>query len=750
MKNMARVMNSVAKGKTFVSSLAFLAAFTVDVAMAASNGLVGVSVTKGKDDSRVVKIQFKSDVVGEPVAFTTSNPDRIVLDFADTASGIGRAVESVNNMGIRSYQAVQSGERTRLVLNLSAPLAYEVRKDKNVVFAVLKGTAEPLLAAQPTAAVKASPVKAAKAGQNIKDVEFRRGDKGQGSVVVTLTDPGAAVDVQRKGQAIQIDFMGVGLPASLQRRLHVSDFATPAQTIETFAQDKGTRMVVKPKGNWDYYAYQTGDQFVLDVRSLDDPQFAKSEQPVYSGEKLTLNFQSVDVRAVLQVIADFTGLNIIASDTVSGNLTLRLKDVPWDQALDIIMRSRGLDKRMTGNVIWVAPRDELAAKEKAELEAKRSLTELEPVVTRSYRLNFLRADDALVVLTGGSRAGLSSGEDATCSPSSTGIKADVASGGSGGTASTSTNRQGGGTTTQNINSVLSTRGGGSHDLTTNTLVITDTPDRHVEVEKVLKQIDIPMRQVMIEARIVVADDTFGRDLGARLGLHARGNAGDTTIGLSSTGSSARNIATTGGTVSGQTGFNVQLPNASGVANAGTLGFSILNAASNALLSLELQALEADNRGKIVSNPRVVTTNLKPAVILQGTQIPYQTVSTSGTQTQFKDALLCLLVAPQVLNNDSVILNVEVQKDAQGVATTAGPAINVKRVKTQVRVRNGETAVLGGIFEQTTRDDTTKVPLLGDIPVLGHLFKSNSKTDDKSELLIFLTPRLLDDSMGSGN
>jgi type IV pilus assembly protein PilQ len=446
------------------------------------------------------------------------------------------------------------------------------------------------------------------------------------------------------------------------------------------------------------------------------------------------------------VIADFTGLNIIASDTVTGNITIRLKDVPWDQALDIIMRSRGLDKRMSGNVIWIAPRDELAAKEKAELEAKRSIQELEPLVTRSYKLNYVRADDAIVVLSGGSRRTMSGSEDATCSPSSTGIQAVDAGGGTSTTgASTTAGQTGTSGSTTNVNRVLSSRGGASHDLTTNTLVVTDTADRHAAVEEVLKQIDIPMRQVMIEARIVVADDKFGRDLGVRLGFTSKVGINGTNIGLASTGAGSQTAASAATITS--TGYNVQLPDAVGVPNAGTLGMTILNAASDAMLSLELQALEADNRGKIVSNPRVVTTNLKPAVILQGTQIPYQTVSQSGTQTQFKDALLCLLVSPQVLNNDAVILNVEVQKDAQGVNTTAGPAINVKRVKTQVRVNNGETAILGGIFEQTVRDDTSKVPLLGDLPVLGNLFKSNSKTDEKSELLIFLTPRLIDENLG---
>jgi type IV pilus assembly protein PilQ len=719
-------------------ALIVLSCLTVGPAWGAANGLVAVSVAKGKNDSQIVKIQFKQDVKDEPVAFATSNPNRLVLDFSDTSNAMGRGLEDLNSGIIKSYQAVQSGERARLVINLAGPANYEVRKDKNIVYAVLQGAN-----AKASDSLEA-PVKSATANaqHSVKDVEFRRGKNGEGRIEVSLSGAGVGVDIQQKAKSIQVDFLNTSLPSPLQRRLDVADFATPAQLIETFAQDKGTRMVVTPKGKWDYYAYQLGNQFILEVRSLDDPQIAKSAQPIYSGEKLSLNFQNVDVRAVLQVIADFTGLNIIASDTVSGSITLRLKDVPWDQALDIIMRSRGLDKRVSGNVFWIAPRDELAAKEKAELEAKRSMQELEPLVTRSYRLNYVRADDALVVISGGSRRDVSSSDDATCSPSSTGIKAVDAAGGASAVAPTA-GQSGLGT---NVNRVLSSRGGASHDLTTNTLVVTDTPDKHLAVEEVLRQIDIPMRQVMIEARIVIADDTWARDLGARLGFQASGKSGNNQFGAGTYDSSG--TAATGG-IGGITTAAPQNINL-GLANpAGSLGFTIFNTDAAAILSLELQALESDNRGKIVSNPRVVTTNLRPAVILQGTQIPYQTVSQGGTQTDFKDALLCLLVSPQVLNNDSIILNVEVQKDAQGANTTAGPAINVKRVKTQVRVNNGETAVLGGIFEQTLRSDTDKVPFLGDLPILGHLFKTTHKADDKSEMLIFLTPRLQEDGVLSG-
>lgn len=703
---------------------------------AAQNGLLSVSVSKGKDDSQIVKIQFKNELASDPVAFTTSNPNRLVLDFAETSNALSRAPEALNAGVIKSYQTIQSGERTRLVINLSSPANYDIRRDHNTIYTVLK-SANALTEELPQTLPRVADID----DYGVRDIAFSRGENGEGRVTVTMSKSGAAIDIQHRGKSIQLDILNAKLPSPLQRRLDVADFATPVQMIETVGENGSARMTVTPKGKWDYYAYQTGDQVILEVRSLDDPQYSKVDKPVYGGERLSLNFQNVDVRAVLQVIADFTGLNIIASDTVTGNITIRLKDVPWDQALDIIMRSRGLDKRMSGNVIWIAPRDELAAKEKAELEAKRSIQELEPLVTRSYKLNYVRADDAVSVLSGGSRRGSTSSDGATCSPSSTGIQAADTSGSSAGTSNLASGQSG-----TNVNRVLSLRGGATHDLTTNTLVVTDTVDKHGAVENVLKQIDIPMRQVMIEARIVVAEDTFDRNLGVRLGVTSKGRIEGTRIGVGATGTASQTAATnTTGITS--TGYNVNLPSA-GVAGAGTLGLTILNAAANTMLSLELQALEADNRGKIVSSPRVVTTNLKPAVILQGTQIPYRTTSTNGTQTQFKDALLCLLVAPQVLNNDAVILNVEVQKDAQGADTDAGPAINVQRVKTQVRVNNGETAILGGVFEQTLRDDTSKIPLLGDIPVLGHLFKTNTKTDDKTELLIFLTPRLVDENLNA--
>ncbi len=731
------------KMPVWISLVAGLAYFAALPGYAA-NVLNRVSVAEGPNESQVIKIIMKDTVEAMPVSFTTSNPHRLVVDLADTTNSIGRVVESMNSATIKNYQVVQAGERTRIVFNLNVPASHELRKDRNMILVVLQGATMKADAGMPASAPAKFAAASSQREYGIRDVDFRRGKNNEGRITISLSDPGVGIDIQQKGRAIQVDFLNTTLPGALQRRLDVADFATPAQLIETFEQGKNVRMLVTPKGRWDYSAHQTGNQFVMDIRSLDDPSLAKSEKPIYSGEKLTLNFQNVEVRAVLQVIADFTGLNIIASDTVSGNVTLRLKDVPWDQALDIIMRAKGLDKRASGSVIWIAPRDELAAKEKQELEAKKSLADLETLTTRSYRLNYLRADEALAVISGESRSLSGSQETATCSPSSTGIQADVTSGGSSG--STTSGQSGNSANSNNnVNRVLSNRGGASHDLTTNTLVVTDTLERHTAIEEVLKGVDVPSKQVMIEARIVVADDTFSRDLGAKLGFQGSGKSGDTKFGLGTYETSAVG-ATTGVTAAAPT-TNVNL----GAAGAPSLGFTIFNASTAAILSLELQALEVDNRGKIVSNPRVVTTNLRPAVILQGEQIPVVTPGSANAPatTTFKDALLCLLVNPQVLNNDSVILNVEVTKDARGAQVGDNVAINAKRIKTQVRVNNGETAVLGGIFEQTLRNDTDKVPFLGDLPVLGNLFRSNSKSDTKSEMLIFLTPRILQDDLLSG-
>ena len=684
----------------------------------------------------LIKVGLKQPLKASPAGFAINNPPRVVLDLAGASNGLGKNTVNVGQGALRNINIVQAGDRTRLVMNLSQAAQYTTRIEGNDLFITLQASNNQITSNATPRFAEGAP---SAAKHSVRDIDFHRGSSGEGRIVATLSDTTTGIDIRRQGQQLVVDFLNADVPRSLQRRLDVNDFATPVKFIETQSNGGNVRMIVEPKGDYEYSAYQADNQFTIEVRAKQEESGKTgSGKPKYTGDKLSLNFQNVEVRSVLQVIADFTGLNIITSDTVSGNLTLRLKDVPWDQALDIIMQSKGLDKRVNGNVIWIAPKDELIAKEKAELESRQATQALEPLVVRSYELNYMRAEQAARVLQGQAAVAGDNGEDVTCSAQAQGVKATPVS-----TAAASTTAPG---SAGGVSRILSSRGSASSEPQTNSLIVSDTPSKQGEVRELLKLIDIPAKQVMIEARVVVADDGFSRQLGVRLGGAAIGNWGNYRAGATSTGNDAYQIAKTGST--GTVPYNVDLPAQTGANKAGTLGLSIFNLGSGASISLELQALETDGRGKIVSNPRVVTSNQRPAVILQGTQIPYITPGLlNGPATvTFKDAFLCLLVNPQILNNDSVILNVEVQKDAIGASVGGQPAINTKRVKTQIRLKNGETAVLGGIFEQTTRNDTHKVPLLGDIPVLGHLFKDNSRVDQKTELLIFLTPRIIKDNM----
>lgn len=712
---------------TRILSLAAVVGTLLAPLCAWSNDLQSVKLTQGPEHSQVLAISLSEALAGTPLHFTTSNPHRIVLDLPGVDNPQGRAAVTVNSGLIRAYNIAQAADRTRVVVDLVGPAKYDLKKDKNRLLVTVQGAeGAPALAAR---AGTAGDVGATR--NTIEDVNFRRGKKDEGRIEVTLSDPGAGIDIKQKGKTIQVDFLNTALPANLQRRLDVSEFATPAQTVETYSVGQTTRMVVTPKGKWDFFAYQTGKDFILEVTPLDATGQAPGKKR-YDGEKLSLDFQNVEVRAVLKVIADFTGLNIVASESVKGDITLRLKDVPWDQALDIILMTKGLDKRENGNVIWVAPQQELVDKEKQKLEA----ADVEELQTEIIRLNYMRAPDAYAILTGKSITSVQAGEKVTCSAQAVGVGGKVE------TASGSTGSAPG----ANANSMVSKRGTVNFDLKTNSVMIQDTFARIDKIKALLKEIDVPARQIMIEARIVVAEDTFSRALGARLGLTTRLG---TRYGISSSATDA--VSTAGGSPPATLPMNVDLGASTSVgANPAKLGIGLISASGDAILGLELQALEADNRGKIISNPRVVTQNQVPAVILQGQQIPYINPAQGDTPASisFKDAMLCLLVDPQVLNNDDIILNVEVQKDAAGESlsgTTGDIPIDTKRVKTQVRVRNGETVVLGGIFEQTQRNNTDKVPLLGDIPVLGLLFRNNYKTDAKTELLVFLTPRLMDDA-----
>lgn len=710
----------------------------------ANNNLETLDYSTLEGGKLLIKVGLKQALKSSPAGFTINNPPRVVLDFPSTGNHLGKNTINVNQGALQSVNIVQAGERTRLVMNLSQAAQYTTQIVGNTLLITLQSSdTQTVSNASPRFAEGAPRT----ARHRLRDIDFRRGASAEGRVVATLSDTTTGIDIRKQGQLLIVDFLNTDMPHTLQRRLEVNDFATPVKFIDTQSNGGNVRMTVEPKGEYEYSAYQADNQFILEVRAKTEaPGKISLGKPKYAGDKLSLNFQNVEVRSVLQVIADFTGLNIITSDTVTGNLTLRLKDVPWDQALDIIMQSKGLDKRVNGNVIWVAPKDELIAKEKSELESRQSTLALEPLVVRHYPLNYMRADQAVRVLTGGAVGSLSGGEDSVnCSAQAQGVKATEQSGNTS-AGGTQAGQLGGSSSAILANRILSVRGSASFEAQSNALIVSDTASKQDEIREVLNLVDVPARQVMIEARVVIADDRFSRQLGVRLGGAAIGNWGNYRSAATSTGNDAYRIASTGST--GTIPYNVDLPAQTGAIRAGTLGLSIFNLGSGASISLELQALEADGRGKIVSNPRVVTVNQKPAVILQGTQIPYTAPAALGTPptVSFKDAFLCLLVNPQILNNDSIILNVEVQKDAVGTVTGGVPSIDTKRVKTQIRLNNGETAVLGGIFEQNTRNQTNKVPLLGDVPVFGYLFRDNARVDDKTELLVFLTPRIIKENL----
>lgn len=665
--------------------------------------------------SEVVRIEMAQPLAAVPSGFTIQSPARIALDFPGVVNGIGRNSIDINQGNLRSANVVQAGDRTRVVINLKQAASYQARTEGKSLLIVLDRTEAalaPTLATTPVFAESRNRDTAA-----LRDIDFRRGDGNTGKVVVELANNQVGVDIRQQGQSLVVDFLKTSLPEGLRRRLDVSDFGTPVQTVATTQSGDRVRMVVTPKGNWEHSAYQSDNQFVLEVREQKVDPSKLTQGPGYNGEKLSLNFQNIEVRSLLQVIADFTNFNVVTSDSVSGAVTLRLKDVPWDQALDIILQAKGLGMRKTGNVLWIAPKDEIAAREKQELESKASIESLETLRTQGFQMNYAKAADIASQITGGG------------------------SGGSGGNASR----------------ILSARGSVIAEPRTNQLFVTDIPSKLEQVQQLISRLDIPVRQVLIEARIVEADDRFGRSIGVRLGgsdlRGVRGGDAGYAVGgnnriafggsYDAVSGTTRESSATLNTVN--TSF-VNLPStgAGGFAPA-AFAVSLFSSAANRFLNLEISALEADGRGKIVSSPRVVTADQVKALIEQGTEFPYQTATSSGaTALSFRKANLKLEVTPQITPEGNIILDVDVNKDSRGETTAAGIAINTKHVQTQVLVENGGTVVIGGIFEQTEIDDVTKVPLFGDLPVVGNLFKNRSKTANKSELLIFITPRVISD------
>ena len=679
----------------------------------------------------VVRIELSQPLTAVPSGFVVQTPPRIAIDLPGVMNGIGRSLVEINQGNMRSANLAQTDERTRVVLNLRQASSYRAELQGNALLIVLDAapTAPAVVADGASAPVHfAQSLNAAP--QALRDVDFRRGQDGAGRIIVNLPSNQVGVDIQQQGKNLIVEFLRSSLPDNLRRKLDVSDFGSPVQTIATTQVGDRVRMIVEPKGNWEHSAYQSDNQFVLEVRPQKVDPNKLTQGPGYAGDKLSLNFQNIEVRALLQVIADFTNFNVVTSDTVTGNVTLRLKDVPWDQALDIIMQAKGLGLRKSGNVLWIAPKDELAAKEKLDLENKAQIAQLEPVRTQSFQLNYTKAEEVAKGLTG-QNAGQGGGSG----------------GGNSGGSSTSSR-------------ILSPRGSVIYEARTNQLFVSDIPSKLEEIQAMIAKIDIAVRQVLIEARIVEADDKFGRSLGVKLGSQDLRGVNGGIPGYNVGGS---NYVTLGGNYNGvgyQTNQGatanysnsqfVNLPanvssDSFGGANAASFALSLFSATANRFLNLELSALEADGKGKIVSSPRVITADQVKALIEQGEELPYQVATASGaTSIQFRKANLKLEVTPQITPEGNVILNVDINKDSRGTLTPQGYAINTKHVQTQVLVENGGTVVIGGIFTQDEREDISKVPLLGDVPILGNLFKNKSRTSIKTELLIFLTPKVVSD------
>ncbi|RLK29672.1 type IV pilus secretin PilQ [Cupriavidus plantarum] len=651
----------------------------------------------------------------KPADFTTQNPARIAIDLMDTGFAPGRAQYDYAGKVLKGANVMQIGNRTRVVLDLvrTAPYRTEIRGNQFVV--LIENASQSIKPVAPTFAPSATAAAAAAASRpSVRNIDFRRGTDNAGRVVVDLSSRDSGINIAQQGQNLVVDFLGTSLPADLRRRFDVSDFGSPVQAMRATDTTGNARLTIEPRGNWEYSSYQTDTQFVVEVRPVkDDPNKLISGQG-FRGERMSLNFQNIDIRSLLQVFADFTGLNIITSESVQGNLTLRLKDVPWDQALQIVLDAKGLASRRSGNVLWVAPKNELAEKEKAELEARAQIVELEPIRSQVFQLNYQRADDVRRMLLG------------------------IAPTGGAGGAAPAVGGVGGGT----ANRILSKRGSLTADPRTNQLFVSDIGSKLEEVQAFLQKIDIPVRQVIIEARIVEASDTFSRNLGVKLGFASQRSGAGYGNSYTNVVSPVTQDATW------DNGPAVSLPAAAiNTINPASVAVSLFNAGAGRFLALELSALEADGKGKIISSPRVVTANNVKALIEQGTEFPYQQSTSSGaTAVSFKKANLKLEVTPQITPEGNVMLEVDVNKDSPGIQTPVGFAIDTKHVQTQVLVENGGTVVIGGIYQQTLKNNSNKVPLLGDIPVLGYLFRDNSKQDDRTELLVFLTPRILNDNV----
>ncbi|MDO8932723.1 MAG: type IV pilus secretin PilQ [Rhodocyclaceae bacterium] len=703
---------------------------------AAQNSIENLQVTL-QGGSTIVKMTMRQPLAAVPASFSIANPARVAFDFPATANGLGRSSQQVNEGDLRSINIVEVSDRTRMVMNLRRNMPFEMRTEDKFLYITFAASTAGDAQSAPPSVTHFAEAKPQQSAQSIRDINFKRGKNGEGLVVVDLSDPNVGIDIRQLGTNLVVEFAKASLPENLRRRLDVTDFATPVTSVLTQPQGENVRVVISPRGMWEHNAYQSDNQFVIEVKQVvEDPnKLVQGSRGGYQGEKLSLNFQNVEVRAVLQVISDFTNLNVVVSDSVTGALTLRLKDVPWDQALDIILNTRGLDMRKNGNVIWIAPRDELAAKEKLNLESKQAISELEPTRTESFQLNYHKAKTV---------------QDFLKSKEQT---------------------------------LLSKRGGVVIDERSNKLFITDTPSRLEEVRRVIAEIDVASRQVLIEARIVEASESFNKALGVRLGgsdMYGMAGPGGKVLGipgvrfgLSPTANAAfinsvESIGSTGNPLSYVGGYletgtikryasygATTAPNALQFVNlpvanpTGSISLSLFNGEKTRMINLEISAQEADNKGKTITSPRILTADKAEALIEQGVQVPYlQATSSGATSVSFQKAVMSLKVTPNITPDGRIMLNLDINKDEPDYANVVGGSvpINTKHIKTDVLVENGGTVVIGGIFQQIESHQIQKVPVLGDLPYLGILFRNNTKSDQKTELLVFITPKIVADSL----
>jgi type IV pilus assembly protein PilQ len=716
-------MNKTTIRQVTASTLLWLAAIavagfaTVANAQGAPNKLESIDV-QSLSGQQLQLILRHSAPPSEPVAFTIDNPARISLDLANTALALPSRRIDVRSGGVDSVLAAEAAGRTRLVLNLDRLLPYQTRVQGNDIVVTIGASSSPAAAAAASSGASGSPVArvAAPSGPRaIRGIDFRRGTGGTGRVIVRLADPRMPASLRQLGNQIIVDFAGAEVASNLARRYDAADFATPVSGFDVVRVGDGVRLAISATGDFEHLAYQSDDQYVVEVQPARKAAQKAESKAVYTGERLTLNFQDIETRAVLQLLADASGQNIVVSDSVSGSVTLRLQNVPWDQALDIVLRTKGLDKRRNDNVIIVAPTEELAAREKAELAAAQDVQELAPLRSEYLQVNYAKATDlAELIKSSADGAGL-----------------------------------------------LSKRGTVSVDERTNTLLLQDSADRLEDIRRLVGTLDIPIRQVQIEARIVIVNDDFTRELGARAGFTGvRANGNDGVFSTSGTAEATDTVASSAldNLASGTGPFPVEIPTGAGGAPqrynvnlpvtspAGSLAFMLLG--SDYLVDLEISAAQAEGRGEVISTPRVITANQREASIQQGVEIPYQESASSGATTiQFKEAVLALKVTPQITPDNRIILDLNVKKDSVGQIIVGGagqqvPTIDTREITTQVLVNDGQTVVLGGILETERRETEKKVPYLGDVPVLGRLFKTTSRTNNKDELLIFVTPKIL--------